>query len=39
MKVYLKDLKLITEEMEFSLKEKGFDIEIKPYFSDEYLPL
>lgn len=33
MKIYLKDLKLVTEEMETSLKEKGFDVEIKPYFA------
>lgn len=32
-RVYLRDLKLITEEMEKVLREKGFDIEIIPYFA------
>lgn len=33
MKIYLKDLKSMTEAMEASLKDKGFNIEIKPYFA------
>lgn len=33
MKVYLRDLKLTAEEMRKSLKEKGFNVEIKPYFA------
>lgn len=33
MKIYLRDLKLVTEEIETSLKEKGFSVEIKPYFA------
>lgn len=32
MKIYLRDLKLVTEEIEESLKNKGFNVEIKPYF-------
>lgn len=33
MKIYLRDLKLTAEEMQKSLKEKGFNVEIKPYFA------
>lgn len=33
MKIYLRDLRLVTEEIETSLKEKGFNVEIKPYFA------
>lgn len=33
MKIYLRDLKLATELIESSLKEKGFNVEIKPYFA------
>lgn len=33
MKIYLKDLKSMTEAMEAVLKDKGFNIEIKPYFA------
>lgn len=33
MKIYLKDLKSMTEAMETSLKDRGFNIEIKPYFA------
>lgn len=32
-KIYLKDLKLTTEVMETSLKDKGFNVKIKPYFA------
>lgn len=33
MKIYLRDLKLVTEEIEESLKNKGFNVEVKPYFA------
>lgn len=33
MKIYLRDLRLVTEEIEESLKNKGFNVEIKPYFA------
>lgn len=33
MKIYLRDLNLVTEEIEESLKNKGFNVEIKPYFA------
>lgn len=33
MKIYLKDLESVTKAMEAVLKDKGFNIEIKPYFA------